>query len=182
MKTAWKNSNGKLTKLSFEFDVFSIFESRNRCARWAAAQRAVIRIDQGKSRCPMGCRWHAEVHRDRTAHLQLDCTRLLSSGAFHPKSAITWLYLWAQVEGFVRPARSLGGPNLWKPNCWPTLLSCWSSKDPVDLCTCETCKLQGFEWSRFFFFERALNLPLGRYIWFDVFLLWHRHATIQRGQ
>ena len=50
MKTAWRNSNGKLTKLSLEFDVFSIFESRNRCARWAAAQRAVIRIDQGKSR------------------------------------------------------------------------------------------------------------------------------------
>ena len=86
---------------------------------------------------PMGCRWHAEVHRDRTAYLQRDCTRLLSSGAFHPKSAITWLYLWAQVEGFVLPAPSLGGPNLWKPNCWPSLLSCWSSKDPVldGLCT-----------------------------------------------
>ena len=50
MKAAWKNSNGKLTKLSFKFDVFSIFVSGNRCARWAAAQRAVIRIDQGKSR------------------------------------------------------------------------------------------------------------------------------------
>ena len=133
MKTAWKNSNGKLTKLSFEFDVFSIFESRNRCARWAAAQRAVIRIDQGKSRwVAVGMLKCTVMGRPTcSSYLQLDCTRLLSSGAFHPKSAITWLYLWAQVEGFVRPARSLGGPNLWKPNCWPSLLSCWSSKDPV---------------------------------------------------
>ena len=75
MKTAWKNSNGRLTKISFEFGVFSMFVSPNRCAQWAAAQRAVIRIDQGKSR------WVAGVG-------MLNCTRDWGEHQRAPQSGV----------------------------------------------------------------------------------------------
>ena len=160
MKTAWKNSNGKLTKLSFEFEVFSIFESRYRCARWAAAQRAVIRIDQGKSR------WVAigmlKCTVIRRTYLQLDCTRLLSSGAFHPKSAITaWLYLWAQVEGFVRRARSLGGP-ICGGRTADQACSVVDRARIQSLCTCKT-RLANFRESSevVFFFRTSAEPSLG---------------------
>ena len=118
----------------------------------------------------MGCRWHAEVHRDRTAYLQLDCTRLAYQGAFEwclsPKERYHLALLVSSSRRLCAPGTLAGGSEFVEAELLTKLAQLLIEQGSSPCAPVKRDLHANFRDSSevVFFFERALNLPLGRYI------------------